>query len=251
MKPSRLAVSLAVLSSSMSSMSVMSACLPGPEQLQDAANLEVFVTGLRAREVVSVDVGGADRFSQAARDDVVRFFLTVPAGARAGVVSLEREAIRRCIGFRTEVRDEGRVVVGVDVGAAVDCDAPTPRRLVSLEELVVGDCGDASCTTVTTFSGTGDVVVDAPGNSGGRGRGRQTDSDALVQEALSTDADVLFAAGCEPLGGPRREAVELTRTTDDNGDLAAAVVDISNCRSGIAARLRARLALLRDDVSEP
>ena len=244
MRPCRL-VSLSVMAAS------LSACLPGPEQLEQQANLEVLVTGLRASEVVSVDVGGADRFSQAARDDVVRFYLTVPVGPRAGVVSLERETIRRCVAFRTEVLDEGRVIVGVDVGAAVDCDAPPPRQLISLEELIVGDCGDASCTTLTTFSGTGTVVVDAPGNGGGQGRGRQSDSDALVQEALSTDADVLFSSdGCGALGGPRREAVELTRTTDDDGDLAAAVVDISNCRSGIAARLRARLALLRDDVSD-
>ncbi len=228
----------------------MSGCLPGPEQLQDSANLEVLVTGLRAAEVVSVDVDAAESFAQTARADVVRFFLTVPVGPREGVVSLERDALRRCVTFRTDVDAAERRIVGVDVGRAIDCDAPAPRGLVSLEEVVIGECGDSSCTTVTTFAGTGTIVVAAPGNNG-EGRGAKPDSEALVQEALSADADALFATdGCGPLGGPARESVELTRTVDDNGDLAAAVVDVSNCRSGIAARLRARLSLLRDHISE-
>ncbi len=230
------------------SASLLAACLPGPEQLQAGANLEVLVTGLRVAEVVSVDVDDAEPFSQAARDDVLRFFLTVPIGLREGVVRLERDASTRCVGFRTEVVAADRVVVGVDVGAAIDC-AEAPRQLISLEEVVIGECGNGSCTTVTTFSGTGTVVVESTGNNG-QGRGAAADSQALLREALSEDADALFAAdACGPRGGPARESVELTRTTNDNGDLVAAVVDVSNCRSGIAARLRARLSILRDDVS--
>lgn len=234
---------------SVTSVVSLSACLPGPEQLQAGANLEVVVTGLRPAEVVAIDVDTV-RFSQTASDDVLRFFVAVPAGRRAGVVSLERDDVRRCVAFVTSAGVVDRVVVGIDVGTAVACDASKPRTLISLEELVVGECSNASCTTLTTFSGTGDVVVDAPGNSGGQGQGQRDDSEALIEEALSSDADDLFATGaCAQLGGPPRERVELTRTIDDDGDLAAAVVDISNCRSGIATRLRARLAILRDDVS--
>ncbi|HEY1101546.1 MAG TPA: hypothetical protein VGF99_21585 [Myxococcota bacterium] len=250
---------IAAVSSTMTSMLTSTACLPGVEQLQDGATLEVLVTGVDPAQRLTVEVAALSYTRVVADDEAsVRFYLTVPAGRHDGRVRLvgadgiDSNGDDTCMPFRARVDSDVRSVVGVDMALATSCTAPTvPRQLISLEELVFGDCADGGddCTVLTSFSADGEVVVEQSEGPSARGQGRGIDADALVEEALSSDADVLFSAvGCGQLGGPPREVVELTRSIDDDGDERAFTVDVGNCRSGIAARLRARLAILRDDV---
>lgn len=254
---------IAAVSSTLTSTLTSTACLPGVEQLQDGATLEVLVTGVDPAQRLTVEVAALSYTRVVADDEAsVRFYLTVPAGRHDGRVRLvgadglddrvDGGADDTCVPFRARVDSDVRSVVGVDMALAMSCTAPTvPRQLISLEELVFGDCADGGddCTVLTSFSADGEVVVEQSEGPSARGQGRGIDADALVEEALSSDADVLFSAvGCGELGGPPREVVELTRSIDDDGDERAFTVDVGNCRSGIAARLRARLAILRDDV---
>lgn len=224
------------------------ACLPGPEDVIEGKNVEILVTGVKKKDVVHLDVAGVSA-EAVAREDVVSFFLELDVGDHNGSVVVERKDDLLCASFDVVIdgdEDEDRVVVGVDVDKDAVCDG---RSLVDFTEVVVGDCGDPSCETATSVDASGRVVVSSNGNAVS-GQARARDHDALRADALSKDADDLFRDGCQPQGGPPRETVVLTRVVaDTDGDTTEESIDVSRCRGGVAARLRAHLALLREDVS--
>ena len=239
----RLTLPLAFVAATVSPL----ACLPGPESLIGEANLEVLVTGLKKNDRVAIDVD-ALAFDRVAAGSDVRFFLTVSAGEVSGVVVVDRAKKSLCADFSAEVPAGDRITVGVNIDDADECPQLT-RQLGEVEEVVIGECGNAACTTATTFDEEGGVVVVVGNGEPVRGAGRDKDRKDLIEDILSDDADELFATGiCEPLGGPPRESVRLTRVVESEGGGTEESVDVSNCRGGIAARIRSRLALLRDDV---
>lgn len=240
----RLTLPLAFVAATVSPL----ACLPGPESLIGETNLEVLVTGLKKNDRVAVDVD-ALAFDRVAEGFDVRFFLTVSAGDVSGVVIVDRAKKSLCADFSAEVPAGDRITVGVNIDDAADCPQ-ADRQLGSVKEVVIGECGNPSCTTTTTFDEEDGLVVVVADTDPVRGNGRDKDRKDLVDEVLSADADALFATGeCDPRGGPLRETVELTRVLRGGGADDEAIVDVSNCRGGVAARIRARLALLRDDVA--
>lgn len=219
-------------------------CLPGPESLIEDADLEVIVTGVKKNDVVSIDVGGASASATAA-EDVVSFFVEVGAGDHDGSVVVERKDDFLCASFAVSVDAGERAVVGVDVDKDDTCPTASERAFLSFEEE-----GEGVRTTIDVDG----LVVVIDGEAAPRtGRAKQKDLEKFLDDVTSPDADELFAGTCEPRGGDPREPVLLTRVTDDDsadGGEVIAVVDVANCRGGVASKLRAHAKKLRDGLDD-
>lgn len=95
--------------------------LPGPEDLADAASLEIIVTALEARDRVKVEADDVEREARA-EGDTLTFTLALDPGAIEVRLEVERGAVRRCTRFDVEVPATGRATRSVDAASLPRCD---------------------------------------------------------------------------------------------------------------------------------
>jgi hypothetical protein len=145
-----------------------------------------------------------------------------------------------------------------DGGDGDNEDAGEPgRQFERLREEVSGGCDDGGpCGMTTIIDGEGEVTVDDEESGDAEvGESSSLDLAALVEAVMSPAADLLFEGDdptCpvdDPL--PELPTVKLTRTVlvhDGAGEPEPSEeeIDVTGCVGGIAAEIRARVALIRD-----
>ena len=130
-------------------------------------------------------------------------------------------------------------------------DSGPERVFVQLEETTtLSACIPPLCDVVTTVAAEGQVSFLELGNPLVSGSVDPADVSALAEDALSPEADLLFAGNDPDCPQPRPgglDAVHLERRFLEGAAMTPLTedIDVSGCTTGIAWTLRQRLAFLR------
>ena len=195
------------------------ACLlPGPEALLERATAEVIVTGVQGGDLIRIEVGDVVRETTVDDDVPLHLHLELPPGVYEGSLEVVRQQAHLCARVLLEIPEEdAQAVTSVDLRDAQPCQGDVvdggpvaiDTGLVHLRtEEYPGGCDGNGCLSLRITVDSSGSLGFTEGGESGQAEVPEEDLRILAEQAMSAEADVLFAGEDPACLQPRPEPSE-------------------------------------------